>query len=678
VSGTVNFSIGVDVGGTFTDVVVRGGGATWIAKAPTTPADQSEGVLDGIGRAATAVGLALPELLARTTRLVHGTTVATNALLEGKGARVAMLVTEGHRDVLDMREGLKPERYNLRMSPPAPLVPRALRLPVRERMRADGTPEHPLDPTSLHAALEACAAADVQAVAVCFLHAWRNSVHEQAAAAAARERLPGVFVTASSDVLPEIKEFERWNTAVANALVGPLVQAYFARLGDRLREVGLPVPPFIVLSHGGVATIAEAGRLAAGTALSGPAGGVAAAGALSRAGAGSALVTFDMGGTSTDIALVRDGHTAVAGSRIVGAARISLPSLDITTLGAGGGSIASVGAGGLLRVGPDSAGAKPGPACYGRGGTEATVTDANLVLGYLGERLGNGFHLDLAAAEAALARLGDRLGLDPVAAAAGVHRLVNARMADGIRLATVRRGVDPRRFALLAFGGAAGVHTAAVAAELGMAEVLVPVQASVLSAWGMLEADLAIHAARSLPGPVDPPALLAAFTVMEAEGRERLAWHDGAVTTHRSADMRYGEQVFEIAVDLDGVDLDGPSARDAVEARFHARHQALFGYALPGQDVATASARLLSLGRLPPLQPDAAGTASPGTPAGTRAAWLGNAWVEAPVWRLDGLAAGQPVSGPALLDSDTTTVLLRHGDTAALDRRGWLRVTVAR
>ena len=674
----MTYAIGVDVGGTFTDVVVRGpDGAATLAKAPTTPEDQSLGVLDGLRRAASAVGLALPDLLARTGRMVHGTTVATNALLEGKGASVAMLVTEGHRDVLEMREGLKPERYDLRMPPPAPLVPRALRVPVRERMRADGTVEIPLDPASLQAALDALATSGVGAVAVCFLHAWRNPAHERAAAEAVRERLPDAFVTASADVLPEIKEFERWGTAVANALVGPLVQAYLARLGRRLGEAGLPRPPLIILSHGGVATVEEAGRLAAGTALSGPAGGVAAAAALSRAGAGEALVTFDMGGTSTDIALLRGGATAMAGARGVGAARIALPSLDITTLGAGGGSIAAMGPGGLLRVGPDSAGAAPGPACYGRGGTDATVTDANLLLGYLADSLGDGFRLDRGAAEAALARLGSRLGLDAAGAAAGVHRLVNARMADGVRLATVRRGVDPRGFALLAFGGAAGVHVCAVAAELGIRRVLVPMQASVLSAWGMLETDLTVHLARSLPGPVDPAALEAAFAAMEAEGRARLSWHDGPVAAARSADMRYGEQVFEIPVSLDGLALAAPDARAAAEARFHRRHEELFTYAMPDQDVALANARLAVTGRLPPLPRRAAGGASPARPSGTRRAWLGGAWADTPVWPLDALAADQAVNGPALLDSPTTTVLLRPGDRARLDARGWLAVELA-
>lgn len=674
------YAIGVDVGGTFTDVVVLGpDGAATLAKAPTTPEDQSLGVLDGLRRAAERLGLDLRDLLAATSRFVHGTTVATNALLESKGARVGMLTTEGHRDVLEMREGLKPDRYNLRLPPPPPLVPRALRLPVRERMRADGTAEVPLDPASLDTALDALADAGVEAVAVCFLHSWRNPAHERRAAEAARARLPGAFVTASAEVLPEIKEYERFGTAVANALVGPVVRAYLARLGARLAEAGLPRPPLVLLSHGGVATVEEAGRLAAGTALSGPAGGVAAAVALSRAGAGGALVTFDMGGTSTDIALVRDGRAAPTGAgRGVGEARIALPSLDVTTLGAGGGSIAEADPGGLLRVGPRSAGAVPGPVCYGRGGTEATVTDADLLLGYLGEDLGGGLRLDRAAAEAALARLGARLGgLDAVAAAAGVRRVVGARMADGVRIATVRRGVDPRGFALLAFGGAAGLHAGTVAAELGIRRVLVPLQASVLSAWGMLATDLTVHLARSLPGPVDPAALEAAFAAMDAEGRARLFWYAGPVEAARSADMRYGEQVFEIPVELTGLDLDAPDARAAVEGRFHRRHEALFTYALPDQEVALANARLAVTGRLPPLPGRAVSAGSPASPVDRRRVWLDGAWLEVPVWPFEGLAAGQGVDGPALVQAATTTVLLRRGDRARLDGRGWLEVDVA-
>ena len=679
VRNPAGYAIGVDVGGTFTDVVVCApDGAVTVAKAATTPEDQSVGVLKGLDLAAAQLGLSLHALLADAGRVVHGATVATNALLEGKGARVGMLTTAGHRDVIEMREGLKPDRYNLRMPPPVPMVPRTLRLPVIERIRADGTAETPLDEASLHAALDALAAAEVQAVAVCFLHAWRNPDHERRAAEAARQRLPGAYVTVSSDVLPEIKEYERFCTTVANAMVGPVVQFYLTRLAQRLQEAGLPRPPLIILSHGGVATVEEAGRLAAGTALSGPAGGVAAAMALSRQGAGADLVTFDMGGTSTDIALVRDGAASLSSARGVGEVRIALPSLDIVTLGAGGGSIAEIGASGLLRVGPNSAGAVPGPACYGRGGTAPTVTDASLVLGYLDGALGGALRLDPDAARAALAGLGARLGLGMEQAAAGVHRLVNARMADGVRVVTVRRGVDPRRFTLLSFGGAAGLHVSAVAAELGIRRVLVPLQASVLSAWGMLNTDLTVHLACSFAqaNGLDPAALDAAFEAMERDGRARLSWFGGPVHAARSADLRYGEQVFEITVPLDGLDLQQADARTAIEARFHARHEALFTYSLPDQEVVLSNARVAVTGRLPPLPAphSCSGTAAR---VGSRRVWL-DGWQDVPVWDFAAVAPGQALTGPALVQSMTTAVLLRPGDCAQSDARGWLELGVAK
>jgi N-methylhydantoinase A len=384
-----------------------------------------------------------------------------------------------------------------------------------------------------------------------------------------------------------------------------------------------------------------------------------------------------MGGTSTDISLISGGASALASGREVGAMRIALPSLDIVTLGAGGGSIAARGAGGLLRVGPESAGANPGPACYGSGGTAPTVTDANLMLGFLqgGESL-SGRTLDPAAAEAALRRVGETLGLEPVALAAGIWRLVNARMADAVRVATVRRGVDPRRFTLLSFGGAAGLHVAAVAAELGIGRVVVPAEASVLSAWGMLHTDLRVQSARSFAGS-EQPELQTAFVAMERDGRARLAWFEGQLEVSRSADIRYGEQVFEIPVSLDGIDLAASNARARIDERFARAHEALFTYSLPGEEVAIVNARLAVTGRLPPA-PDPAprGAGVPAAPRSRRPIHLGG-WIEAPLYRLEAMADGQAVSGPALIESATTTVLLREHDAARLDGRGWLVLDVS-
>jgi len=677
------YRIGVDVGGTFTDVVCIGAeGDTLLVKAATTPHDQSQGVLDGLAALASALHVTLRELLEATERLVHGTTVATNALLERRTARVALLTTEGHRDVVEMREGLKPERYDLRLPKPDTLVPRRLRLALRERLRADGRVEVPLDPTSLDAAIEALKAAEVDAVAICLLHAWREPTHELSAARAVRDALPEAFVTLSSDVLPQIKEFERFSTTVVNAAVGPVVGRYLGRLQQRLEAAGFHGPLFVILSHGGVAPVEEAQRLAAGTALSGPAGGVAAALALARAGLGDDLVTFDVGGTSTDVALVAGGEAALGRGRVVGGERIALESLDIVTLGAGGGSIAYLDAGGMLRVGPRSAGAVPGPASYAAGGTEPAVTDANLVLGYLDpERfLGGRRRLDRAAAQAAVGRLADALGIDLPGCAAGIHQLANVAMAEGIRVATVRRGVDPRDFTLLAFGGAAGLHASAVARDLGMRRVAVPTLAAGLSAWGMLQTDLRYEVSRSLADASampDEATLRALFAELEEQARLRLStWVAGTPELRRSADMRYGEQVFEIGVPLDGVEWTAPGLPARLTEAFHSRHEALFTYALRGEEGVLVTARVAAIRRLEPRAAPLVPARPAATPIGLREAWIGGATRPLPVFSFDALAPSQSVPGPAIIESETTTVLLLPGDVARLDPRGWLEVAV--
>ena len=415
------YRIGIDVGGTFTDMVsVDDAGQVALAKAASTPGDPSLGVMDGIVALAAALGMPPARLLAETERVVHGTTVATNALLERKGARVGLLTTEGHRDVIEMREGLKPDRYNLRMAAPEPLVPRARRLGVRERLRADGGVAVGLDGRSLGRAVDRLRRAGVEAVAVCYLHAYRAGRHEAATAEALARALPDVYVSLSSLVLPQIKEYERVSTTVVNAYVGPALSRYLSRLRDRLAEAGYRGPVLIMQSHGGVVPIDEAVRLAAGAVLSGPAGGVAGSRYCARLLGTDDLIPFDMGGTSTDISLVVGGRAPLAADRGVAGHRVALPSLDIVSLGAGGGSVAWVDAGGILQVGPQSAGAEPGPACYGKGGRAATVTDANLVLGYLdaGNFLGGRARLDTAAAGRAVDQLAARLGTDRMAAAA--------------------------------------------------------------------------------------------------------------------------------------------------------------------------------------------------------------------------------------------------------------------
>ena len=492
-------------------------------------------------------------MLAATDRLVHGTTVATNALLERKGAKVALLTTEGHRDVLEMREGLKPDRYDLRSPPPEPLVPRERRLGVRERLKADGSVAVPLDAASLDAAIATVKASGANSVAVCFLHAYLNPAHELAAIERLRAALPDIDISRSSDVLPQIKEYERVSTTVVNAYVAPVVRRYLTNLEKRLIEAGFKGSLFIVLSHGGMAPVEEASRLAAGTVLSGPAGGVSGGRRCADLVGIANLVPFDMGGTSTDISLIAEGQASLSADGMLAGQRIALRSLDIASIAAGGGSIASVDGSGTLRVGPESAGSVPGPACYGNGGTAATVTDANVVLGYLDASafMGGARPLDRAAAEAAVDRVAASLGLSRLEAAAGIYRMINLKMADGIRLMTLRRGVDPRKFAMLSFGGAAGLHAAELARELEIKRIIVPTVASVLSAWGMLTSDLRYEVSRTHygAGRISADEVRALFAELEkqAEGRLR-AWFNGPIRIERSAEMRYGEQIFEIDV----------------------------------------------------------------------------------------------------------------------------------
>src|SRR5262245_35505583 len=679
------FRIGIDVGGTFTDMVaVDDSGRVTLAKAASTPADPSVGVMDGVAALAEALAIPAARLLAETERIVHGTTVATNALLERKGARVGLLTTEGHRDVIEMREGLKDDRYNLRMPAPEPLVPRARRRGVRERLRADGTVEVALDAASLDRAIAALGRDGVEAVAVCYLHAYRDDRHEAITRRALARALPGVYVSLSSAVLPQIKEYERVSTTVVNAYVGPALSRYLSRLRTRLGEAGYRGPVLIMQSHGGVVPIDEAVRIAAGAVLSGPAGGVAGSRYCAQLLGENHLIPFDMGGTSTDISLIVGGRAQLAGDRGVAGHRVALPSLDIASLGAGGGSIAWVDAGGILQVGPQSAGADPGPACYGRGGTAATVTDANLVLGYLdaGNFLGGRRRLDAAAAAAAVDAVAETLGTDRLATADGIHRVVNTRMAEGIRLVSVRRGGDPRRFSLLAFGGAAGLHATDVARQLEIGRVVVPRVAAVLSAWGMLATDLRYEVVRTHIGDVrkvGATALRRVFAGMEREGRRRLGRaFAGPVRIERSVDMRYGEQIFEVSVPLDGVDIAGPDLMAEVVDRFHRRHEDLYTYSLRDQEPVLVNARVAVVGELPALPEEPPlGRRVPAGPRDRRGVYLGRAVVQAPVYDLDALAPGQAIDGPAIVETATTTALLRAGDRAIVTPWGWLDIRLA-
>ena len=677
--------IGIDVGGTFTDIVaVSDTGTVTFSKAASTPNDPSIGVMNAVERLADELGINSETLLSKTESIVHGTTVATNALLERKGAKTGLLTTLGHRDVLEMREGLKDDRYNMRLPAPAPLVPRFLRLGVRERIKPDGSIHTKLDNTSLDEAINKLREEKVTSVAVCYLHAYKEPKHEQETKQILEAKLPGVSVSISSEVFPEIKEYERVSTTIVNAYVRPIVENYLNRLEERLKNAGYKGSVLIILSHGGVAPIEEAIRLSAATVLSGPAGGVAGSkyGA-SLIGAGD-LVPFDMGGTSTDISMIVNGEPALSSTRGIAGQRIALQSLDIVSIASGGGSIARVDAGGILRVGPESAGALPGPACYGKGGTEVAVTDASVVLGFLdpGNFLGGRETLDVSAAEDAVSRLANQLSVEPAEAAEGVHKVINTQMAEGIRLVSVRRGVDPRKFALLSFGGAAGIHITEIARQLEVQRVIVPRTAAVLSAWGMLATDLRYEVSRTHIG--DTGSLKAGdvrevFSEMELEGRGRLKdAFDGDVSISRSADMRYGEQIYEVDVSLDDVDFSDDDLLKSISDRFHKRHEELFTYSLPDQDAVLVNGRLAAIGALPdlPQEPKTEARAASGHRT-TRKIFLAG-WVDAPVFNLEELVPSQEIEGPAIIESSTTTVVLRSDDKAEVTDNLWLNILVGK
>ncbi len=678
------FTIGVDVGGTYTDLVATDEtGRTTFAKSPSTPVDQSIGVMAGLEELARRLGVTREHMLAATDRLVHGTTVATNALLERKGAKVALLTTEGHRDVLEMREGLKPDRYDLRSPPPEPLVPRERRFGVAERLKADGSAVIPLDTHSLDHAIAAVKNSGAKSVAVCFLHAYLNPAHEIAAVERLQKALPDIDVSRSSDVLPQIKEYERVSTTVVNAYVEPVVRRYLTNLERRLAGAGFRGTLFVVLSHGGMAPVGEASRLAAGTVLSGPAGGVSGGKRCADLLGISDLVPFDMGGTSTDISLISGGQASLSADGMLAGQRIALRSLDIASIAAGGGSIASVDASGTLRVGPESAGSIPGPACYGNGGMAATVTDANVVLGYLDASafMGGARPLDRAAAEAAVDRVAASLGLPRLEAAAGIYRMINLKMADGIRLMTLRRGVDPRKFALLSFGGAAGLHAAEVARELEIKRIIVPAAASVLSAWGMLTSDLRYEVGRTHYGAgsrISGGEVRALFAQLERQAAGQLrGWFNGPIRIERSAEMRYGEQIFEIDVALNDLDWDAASLVDDIEERFHRRHEELYTYASRGQEVVFVNARVAAVGEVSQRGESAkeAPQASACSPQGKRQAFFG-AWREIPVYSFDALQPGHSLTGPAIIKAETTTMLVDTGDRVTVNALGWLDIVL--
>ena len=680
------YKIGIDVGGTFTDFVVAGeGGRPRFFKTQTTPDDPSIGVMTGLQEAAAAHGLSPDQLLGDTDLVIHGSTVATNTLVERKGARVGLITTDGFRDLLEMREGLKEDRYNLRMTPAEPLSARYLRVGVPERVRANGVVERSLDEAALVENLEYLVQEGAEALAVCFLFSYLNPSHEQQAAEIIRRRFPDTYTSLSHEVIPQIKEFDRLSTTVINSYVGPVFSRYLSRLNERFEAYSQLSDVLIMQSNGGVAPIEDSSRMAVRAILSGPAGGVSAAAYIGQLLEEPKVIALDMGGTSTDISLIENGVPHITNEKFEAGWKIAAPMIDIHTMGAGGGSIARVDEGGILHVGPDSAGAEPGPACYGKGGVDPTVTDASLVLGYLDASnfLGGKASLDPAAAEQSLAeKVATPLSLSNVESAYGVYKVVCTTIAEGIRLMSVQRGVDPREFTIMGFGGASGLHAAEVARQLQVAKVYIPASAPVLSAYGMLNTDIKYDFFRSYPVSLDRLDLNELRSIpdeLAAQGRDKLSAQgvaDEAVEILYSADMRYLDQIYEVTVPLPDPTLPDSEFVAELTANFHRRYEELYSYNQQDQEVRLVTLRVAAVGKLPRIaQLDRTGDGNAASPVGSRRVYMGE-WREAPTYTADSLPAGAEIAGPAILESDFTTILVWPGDYATVDSMGGIELRV--
>ena len=643
--------LGVDVGGTFTDVVLVADGELTTAKVPTTT-EQSEGVLTGIETACDSAGLDF----AAVDRFRHATTAAVNAMLESEGAKTALITTAGFGDVLEIGRQDRPSLYDLDARNPEPLVPAELRFEIDERVTPEGV-ERAVDPDAVRALADSIPEA-VESVAICLLHAYAHPDNERTVASVLREA-GDWSVSTSHEVLGTFREYERTATTVADAYVTPVIDAYLGRLTERAHEQGLPAPR-VMQSNGGIADAATVREHAVTTLLSGPAAGVV--GAASVAGEDQ-LVTFDMGGTSADVGLVTDGTAARTTDATIAERPVGVPMVDVETVGAGGGSVGWVDDGGALRVGPKSAGADPGPACYGRGGTEPTVTDAALQLGYLGGSLGT-LELDADAAEAALADLAAAADLDgPVAAARGIYRVANATMTRAIRSMTVERGHDPREFTLVTFGGAGPMHAAALADRLGIERVLVPAASGVLSAYGLLAADETHDAARTHRtriGAADVAAIEARYDDLEASVRAETSDFDRA-TVEREADLRYAGQRYEVTVPA-----TDPFDPAAMRARFGAAHERVRGYRLDDEPVELVTLRASATipGEDPPLS--SAGTEDPHRT--TRDVSFEGGYRETPVLDRAGIPAGESLDGPAIVAGAESTVVVPPGWRSTTDQ----------
>lgn len=668
----MSYRVAMDIGGTFTDFVVvdEGEQATSTGKTSTTPSNPEQGVLEGLAQV-------VPDL-SEISFIVHGTTVGLNAFLERKGTRVLLVMTAGLRDAYSIARHDRKELYTLRYRKPERLVPRRDVFEVTERLRWDGSVETVLDPSSLEPLIAAVKANGIEAVAVCLLHAYVNPAHELEVRRVLERECPGLSVTLSHEIAREWREYERASTAVLNAYVAPRVEGYLRNLESELTARGVEATLHVMQSNGGITTATKARQQPVQTLLSGPVGGTIGGAALSRAINRPNLLCVDMGGTSFDLSLIVDGRPTVSTETELQGLPILMPLVDIHTIGAGGGSLAWLEAGGL-RVGPQSAGAMPGPACYGRGGMEPTVTDANLFLGRLDPEffLGGRMRLDDEAAASALRSVAAQVGLDDVSFAEGMLAIVNANMADAMRTITVKQGIDPRDFSLVAFGGAGPMHAAWLAQELEIREVIVPWSPGTFSAWGMLQTDIRHDVVRSFYRPLGDlaaSAVVEVFVELQDEAADLLVSEGIEARDHsfaRSADMRYVGQEYTVNVSIGGdVDLV------KVDELFHDVHRVRYGHSTPGAPVEFVNLRLAGFGGI-------AGDAAPfratsdelDPVAGTRRSIFDGESFEASVLHRDRLRPGAEFDGPLVIEEQSSTTVVPPGHTMRVDELGNLLIT---
>ena len=670
--------VGVDSGGTFTDIcmVEEATGELQVWKVSSTPDDPSRAIANGVAEGLSSAAKAKP---ADTIYFGHGTTVATNALIQHRGVKTGLITTDGFRDLLEIGRQRRPHLYDLQCDKPPMLITRDLRFEVPERLRHDGRIETPLDEAAVRDAARKLNAAGAKAIAICFLYSYVDPRHEARARAIVEEECPGIFVTASHEVAPEFREFERLSTVAVNAYLGPVLATYVERIGPRLDALGLKGPRHITQSNGGVMSLATARDQAVRTVLSGPATGVVGALKVSALSGFENIITFDMGGTSTDVALIENGRPKLAGEMEVHGYPLKTPMLDIHTVGAGGGSIAYIDAGGHLKVGPRSAGGVPGPACYGLGNLEPTVTDANVVLQTLNPHhlLGGRMAIDQSKSKVAIAAVADQLGLDVMQTAQGIISVVTANMAKAIRVISVQRGHDPRDYVLVSFGGAGPLHSSRLARELDMPRILVPRNPGILCALGLLLTDLMTNYSQTRIMPVDDKAPGIIADVFANLDRRANAWFDGEGIApamrrmRRTIDMRYAGQNYELPIacpdDLTAADLV-PSLRKS----FEAAHQQMYGYIAPEEPMQIVTFRLEATGLVRPVEMRAhpnAVTALDKAVLTKRDVWLAETkqFTSCPVYDRDKLGPGHDIMGPAIIEQmDATTVVLPD-QTATID-----------